>query len=121
MIHSLISACVYFEEIVVSDFTDSNCREIERWLRKEGSCFDWNPIIQFVCDLEGKSRSPEEVEQWLRQTVKQVLKCDVQLTNPFHPLTVELADCLTASLCLEAACQNLEMYRCALQRPGSAP
>ena len=53
-IHTLISACEYFEEIVVSDYVDSNREEIERWLTAKDGCFDWNAHIQFVCDLEGK-------------------------------------------------------------------
>ncbi|KAJ8368553.1 hypothetical protein SKAU_G00085810 [Synaphobranchus kaupii] len=114
-IHGLISASKYFEEIMVSDFTDSNRREIEKWLNKEEGRFDWSPTIQFVCELESRSRSSEEVEQRLRQAVKQVLRCDVRQENPFHPLTVEPADCILSSLCLEAACKDLETYRRALQ------
>ncbi|XP_036393353.1 indolethylamine N-methyltransferase [Megalops cyprinoides] len=124
-IHSLISACEYFEEIVVSDFADSNRREIEKWLRQEEGCLDWNAIIQFVCELEGK-RTPDEVAQRLRRTVKQVLRCDVRLENPFHPVTFEPADCVMTSLCLEAACKDLDTYRRAVQslaalvKPGGA-
>ncbi|XP_035242317.1 nicotinamide N-methyltransferase-like [Anguilla anguilla] len=113
-IHGLISASKCFEEIVVSDFTDSNRREIEKWLRNEEGCFDWRPTIEFVCELEGGSRSPEEVEQRLRQIVKQVRRCDVRQENPFHPLTMEPADCILSSFCLEAACKDLETYRRAL-------
>ncbi|XP_064158167.1 indolethylamine N-methyltransferase-like [Anguilla rostrata] len=114
-IHGIISASKYFEEIVVSDFTDSNRREIEKWLRNEEGCFDWRPTIEFVCELEGGSTSPEEVEQRLRQIVKQVRRCDVRQENPFHPLTMETADCILSSLCLEAACKDLETYRRALR------
>ena len=53
-IYGLISASKYFEEMVVSDFTDSNRREIEMWLRNEEGCFDWRPVIQLVCELEGR-------------------------------------------------------------------
>ncbi|XP_064158166.1 nicotinamide N-methyltransferase-like isoform X2 [Anguilla rostrata] len=113
-IHGIISASKCFEEIVVSDFTDSNRREIEKWLRNEEGCFDWRPTIEFVCELEG-GRSPEEVEQRLRQIVKQVRRCDVRQENPFHPLTMEPADCILSSLCLEAACKDLETYRRALR------
>ncbi|KAM6985124.1 nicotinamide N-methyltransferase, partial [Aplochiton taeniatus] len=125
-IHSLISACQHFEEIYVSDFTDSNLEEIKKWLSNEEGCFNWNPVVQYVCNLEGNTRSPAQVEQQLRLRVKQVLRCDVRLDNPFHPLTVEPADCITTSLCLEAACKDLETYRRSLQsvsallRPGGA-
>ncbi|KAJ8368554.1 hypothetical protein SKAU_G00085820 [Synaphobranchus kaupii] len=100
--------------------------KIEDWLNKEEGCFDWSPTIQFVCELEGRSRSPEEVEQRLRQIVKQVLRCDVRQENPFHPLTMEPADRILSSFCLDSACEDLETYRRALQsiaallKPGGA-
>uniref|UniRef100_A0A667Y949 Zgc:64002 n=1 Tax=Myripristis murdjan TaxID=586833 RepID=A0A667Y949_9TELE len=123
-IHSLISACEHFEEIVVSDYTDSNRRELEKWIRAEEGCFNWDAHIQFVCDLEGRSRTPAVVTETLRQRIKHVLKCDVSLENPFQPVTVEPADCIISSLCLEAACKDREAYRhslgamVGLLRPG---
>ncbi|XP_061079348.1 nicotinamide N-methyltransferase-like, partial [Conger conger] len=123
-IYAIISASRCFEEIVLSDIADGNRREIEKWLKNEKGCFNWRPIIQFVCELEGRSRSPEEVERRLRKIVKQVLRCDVLLENPFHPLKVEPADCVLSSLCLEAACKDQGTYRrvlrsiAALLNPG---
>uniref|UniRef100_A0A667YFQ5 Nicotinamide N-methyltransferase-like n=1 Tax=Myripristis murdjan TaxID=586833 RepID=A0A667YFQ5_9TELE len=122
-IHTLISACEHFEEIVVSDYTDSNRRELEKWIRAEEGCFNWDAHIQFVCDLEGR-RTPAVVKETLRQKIKNVLKCDTNLENPFQPVTVEPADCIISSLCLEAACKDQEAYRhslgamVGLLRPG---
>ncbi|KAJ8256670.1 hypothetical protein COCON_G00188220 [Conger conger] len=124
-VHIIISASKYFEEIVASDLTSGSRKEIEKWLKKEEDCFNWRPFIEFVCEMEGRSRSPEEVEQRLRQIV-QVLKCDVTLENPFHPLPMEPADCITCSLCLEGACEDEEEYDraigsiAALLKPGSS-
>lgn len=109
-IHTLISACEYFEEIVVSDFVDNNRKEIQKWLKAEEGCFDWNAHIQFVCDLEGK-RTPAIVSETIRQRVKLVLKCDICLENPFAPVTVDAADCVVSSLCLEAACKDRGSYQ----------
>lgn len=53
-----------------------------------------------------------------------VLKCDVTRSNPLDPIEVPPADCLITSLCLEAACKDLETYHCSIQnitrllRPG---
>ncbi|XP_030635957.1 nicotinamide N-methyltransferase [Chanos chanos] len=112
-IHSVISASKYFDEFVLSDYTDRNRKEIEKWLKAEEGCFNWKPVIQYVCELEG--RSPSEVESELRQRVKRVLKCDVRLENPFHPLNLEPADCVITSLCLEGACKDTETYSRALR------
>lgn len=64
--------------------------------------------------LELSSSSPSELEAQVRQKVKQVLRCDVRLENPFHPQTMEPADCVTTSLCLEAACSDMGAYKKAL-------
>ncbi|XP_056141439.1 nicotinamide N-methyltransferase-like [Lampris incognitus] len=109
-IHTLISACDYFEEIVVSDYSKPNRNELEKWLSAEEDCFNWDAHIQFVCDLE-KKRTPEVVKQTLRRKIKQVLKCDVNMENPFHPVVVEPADCVVSSLCLETACKDHHDYR----------
>lgn len=53
-IHSVLSACQYYEEIVLSDFVDSNRKEIEKWLKNQDGCLDWKAILQYVCELEGK-------------------------------------------------------------------
>lgn len=64
------------------------------------------------------------MEASLKQRVKNVLKCDVRLENPFYPHTLEPADCVITSLCLEAACKDIQTYRRALHgltkllRPG---
>ncbi|XP_029924979.1 nicotinamide N-methyltransferase-like [Myripristis murdjan] len=113
-IHTLISASAHFEEIVVSDYAEVNRREVEKWLRDEEGCFNWNRHIQFACDVEGR-RTPAVVKETLRQKIKHVLKCDVNLENPFQPLTVEPADCIISSLCLEAACKDREAYRRSLE------
>lgn len=52
-IYQLLSACESFKEIVVSDYTDQNLRELQKWLKKEPGAFDWSPVVTYVCDLEG--------------------------------------------------------------------
>ncbi|KAI7797481.1 nicotinamide N-methyltransferase [Triplophysa rosa] len=121
-IHSVLSACQHYDEIVLSDFSDGNRREIEKWLENQDGCLDWKPVLQHVCEMEGKSLS--DLEAALKQRVKKVLKCDVRLENPFYPHTLEPADCVVTSLCLEAACKDIPSYCRALDgltkllRPG---
>ncbi len=68
--------------------------------------------------------SLSDLEATLKQRVKKVLKCDVRLENPFYPHTLEPADCVITSLCLEAACKDIQTYCRALHglteplRPG---
>ncbi|GCB79652.1 hypothetical protein scyTo_0020235, partial [Scyliorhinus torazame] len=55
-----------------------------------------------------------EKEKKLRDSIKQVLKCDVHQTNPLDPVELEPVDCLVTSLCLEAACKDKAAYCAAL-------
>lgn len=52
-IYQLLSACESFTEIIVSDYTDQNLWELQKWLKKEPGAFDWSPVVTYVCDLEG--------------------------------------------------------------------
>ncbi|CAL8363337.1 unnamed protein product [Lota lota] len=109
-LHTVLSACAHYKEMVLSDYAEVNRRELEKWLRSEEGHFDWRAHMQFVCDLEG-TRTPDEISATLRQRIVSVLKCDVTLENPFHPVVLEPADCVLSSLCLEAACQDRDAYR----------
>lgn len=52
-IHQLLSACESFKEIIASDYTDRNHWELEKWLKNEPGAFDWTPVVEYVCELEG--------------------------------------------------------------------
>ncbi|XP_078538461.1 nicotinamide N-methyltransferase-like [Lissotriton helveticus] len=114
-IHTIISACECFKEIIASDWTDTNRQAYERWLRNEPGAFDWTPVLSMVCELEGDRTKCAEKEKKIRATVKQVLKCDVTESNPLNPVILPPADCLVTSLCLEAACTDLNTYTQALR------
>lgn len=114
-IHTLLSACEVFKELIATDYCDQNRKEIEKWWKKEPGAFDWSPIVRHVCELEGLREKCFEKEEKLRQTLKQVLKCDVTKSNPLEPLVLPAADCLLTSLCLEAACESHSVYRAALK------
>ncbi|XP_056406109.1 nicotinamide N-methyltransferase-like [Hyla sarda] len=114
-IYQLLSACEVFKNIIVSDFTDKNREEFNLWLKNQPGAFDWSPVVKHVCQLEGGRISYQEKEERLRECIKQVLKCDVLITNPLDPVTIPAVDCLLSCLCLEGACQDLESYVTALK------
>ncbi|XP_021093283.1 indolethylamine N-methyltransferase isoform X2 [Heterocephalus glaber] len=112
-IYQVLAACEAFSDITLSDFTDRNREELQKWLRKDVGAFDWTPVLKFACELEGNSRWQEKAEK-LRATVKRVLKCDVNLGNPLVPVELPPADCVVTLLAMECACCNLAAYRAAL-------
>ncbi|XP_056110196.1 indolethylamine N-methyltransferase [Rhinichthys klamathensis goyatoka] len=116
-------------EVRVSGMYSSSQREADRELTAgELHCnaVSWYFVIiylyrfSFIFELF----SPSDLEASLKQRVKKVLKCDVRLDNTFYPHTLEPADCVITSLCLEAACKDIQTYRRALHgltkllRPG---
>ncbi|XP_064327096.1 nicotinamide N-methyltransferase [Phalacrocorax carbo] len=118
-IYQLLSACEHFEEIIALDYTDQNRRELERWLKNEAGAFDWQPVVKYVCELEGDREKWAEKEEKLRKKVRRVLKCDVTKANPTAPVSLPPADCVLSTLCLEAACKDLATFRSALRNIGA--
>uniref|UniRef100_A0A452GP01 Nicotinamide N-methyltransferase n=1 Tax=Gopherus agassizii TaxID=38772 RepID=A0A452GP01_9SAUR len=118
-IYQLLSACENFKEIIASDYTDRNRQELEKWLNNEPGAFDWTPVVKYVCELEGDREKWAEKEDKLRKKVKQVLKCNVSKSNILAPVSLPQADCLLSTLCLEAACKDLNSYRAALKNISS--
>ncbi|KAK2096112.1 hypothetical protein P7K49_025146 [Saguinus oedipus] len=95
-IYQVLAACESFQDITLSDFTDRNREELEKWLKKEPGAYDWTPVVKFACELEGNSGRWQEKEEKLRAVVKRVLKCDVHLGNPLAPAVL---DAYRAALC----------------------
>ncbi|XP_068936055.1 nicotinamide N-methyltransferase-like [Petaurus breviceps papuanus] len=118
-IHQLLSVCESFKEIVATDYTDQNRKEVIQWLKKEPGAFDWSPVVKYVCELEGDREKWPEKEEKLRERVKQVLKCDVTQSQPLGPVSLPQADCLLTTYCLEAACEDLSTYQQALKNLNS--
>uniref|UniRef100_A0A674IJB6 Phenylethanolamine N-methyltransferase n=1 Tax=Terrapene triunguis TaxID=2587831 RepID=A0A674IJB6_9SAUR len=55
----------------------------------------------------------------LSRIIKQVLKCDLNKSNPLVLVILLPTDGLISSLCLEAACKDLTTYRIALKNTSS--
>ncbi|KAM4652792.1 nicotinamide N-methyltransferase-like [Discoglossus pictus] len=109
-IYHLLSACEVFKNIITSDFLPQNTAEVEKWLNKDPSAFDWTPVIKFVCGLEGNSENCKKKEETLRRIMKQVLKCDVTKDNPLEPHVLPPADCVLSCLCLEVPCKDINDF-----------
>lgn len=118
-IWQLLSSCEAFEEITTTWFTQSELRLLQKWQNREPGAFDWSLILKHVCQLEGNKVTPEEKEEKLRGRIKQNLHCDVAKENPLAPVEAPKADCVTATVCLEAACKSFEAYRKALRHLSS--
>ncbi|KAJ1175372.1 hypothetical protein NDU88_000660 [Pleurodeles waltl] len=52
-IYQIMSACVCFEDIIVTDLIEQNHLEVKRWLENKPGAFDWTPTGKIVCEMEG--------------------------------------------------------------------
>ncbi|XP_018428149.1 PREDICTED: nicotinamide N-methyltransferase-like [Nanorana parkeri] len=114
-IYQLLSSCEAFDDITATWFTQSELRLLQKWQNKEPDAFDWTSILTYVCELEGNKVTPAEKEEKLRGKIKRVSHCDVGKGNPLAPAEAPKADCVTATVCLEAACKSFESYGLALR------
>ncbi|XP_066302073.1 nicotinamide N-methyltransferase-like [Branchiostoma lanceolatum] len=109
-LYQVISASMFFSEIVCSDYSQAARAEIEKWLKKDKGAFDWTSYFQYFIELEGSSEKIEDREQKLRQAINAVVHCDVLQPNPTHPLTFDPFDVMVSAYCLEVASPDREAY-----------
>ena len=83
-----ISAAPYASEIVLSEYTDSNRKELLQWLQSDPKAHDWTPFLKHVvADLEGKSEEEVPVRpELMHKVIKAVVPCDVN-HNPPIPMS----------------------------------
>ncbi|XP_077995634.1 indolethylamine N-methyltransferase-like [Glandiceps talaboti] len=114
-IHHLVSACTKFNEVICCEYVEDNRNAIKRWLNNDVGAFNWKPIIKYVCELEGHS-NVEDRETRLRSTIKDVVPCDVNKTNPTEPHEFSSQfDCLLTCLTIEAACLTEDQWKQAVK------
>ncbi|XP_075451568.1 indolethylamine N-methyltransferase-like [Ascaphus truei] len=106
----LLTACDFFKEINVIEFTDANIREFEMWRNKEPGAADWSHAAKIVCELEGKSEEWQGKEDKARRAVKRVVKCDFTKDNPLEPVVLPQMDCLLSILVLQVVSKDLQDF-----------
>ncbi|CAH1268985.1 NNMT [Branchiostoma lanceolatum] len=94
-IHNLISPARCFRSITCAEFCQANRVEVEKWVRDDGDAFDWDPIIKYVCKLEGTGNWKERKEA-LRNAIEAVVFCDVREKNPLGALTSDPYDVVSS-------------------------
>ncbi|GIX92961.1 indolethylamine N-methyltransferase [Caerostris darwini] len=113
-VHNIATASAYFPYIVQSEFVESNCEQIRKWLRKDPDCLDWRAFLQRIAGAEGRAdvdSAVPEIEARIRSAVKTVVHADV-LDEPIVPEehTREPYDLVLSSLTFETAAANLDSY-----------
>ncbi|XP_075462697.1 indolethylamine N-methyltransferase-like [Ascaphus truei] len=115
----LLTACDFFKEINVIEFTDANIREFEMWRNKEPGAADWSHAAKIVCELEGKSEEWEGKEDKARRAVKHIVKCDFTKDNPLEPVVLPQMDCLLCMFVLLVVSKDHQAFRSNLKKLAS--
>lgn len=74
-IYQDISASGNAEEIIFSEYLESNCNEVRDWLDGALSAFDWSVYFSIVAKWEKKKM--EDLEARVRERIKAVIHCDL--------------------------------------------
>ncbi|XP_068752454.1 indolethylamine N-methyltransferase-like [Montipora capricornis] len=116
VICNLIPATPYAQEIVFTEYTEKNRREVQKWLQESPDAHDWSAYFKFFVEtLEGRKGEDITVrESELRKKISHVLPCDIERQDPvLWPPSYEVPsfDVVTSSLCLEACVTSREGYR----------
>lgn len=115
-------------EIVLAEYLESNRREVEKWLTRDESSFNWTPYIEYVVrTLEMQEEDAvSEREEKMRVAVKAVIPCDIHSDQPLQLETKSRFDVVLSAFCIEAGTSTREEYLDAVRklsclvRPGGS-
>ena len=115
-----ISAATKASKIILSDYSDVNCRTLRQWLIKDPTSFDWSPHFSYVVqELEGKKEQEVSKRQDLvRSLVDNVVHCDITKDPPIEQGYNNLYDVVISSFVLEVVAQTIDEYGLLVSRLG---
>jgi len=119
-VHNVASASAFIPYMVLSEFVEANCDQLRLWLRKDPGRIDWSPFLKRVARAEGRSdldAACQEIEERIRQAVKNVVHCDVLEDEMVPPeVSQKPYDVVLSALTLETAAASKISYSAILGR-----
>ncbi|XP_070536772.1 indolethylamine N-methyltransferase-like isoform X2 [Ptychodera flava] len=114
-ITNVIHACTRFPEIIFSDYSE-NCRQaVEKWVKNTPDACDWSHFIKSVCEKEGNGNKWEDRQAMVRQSIKEIVHCDIHKSNPLEPKVYEPFDAIMTSYCVETASPDKDSFKEAIK------
>ncbi|CAN2391898.1 hypothetical protein PRIEUP_LOCUS1938, partial [Pristimantis euphronides] len=117
IIHQLYTVSDCYSEITILKLNDTCIMELKKWLAMRTGAFDWAHAHNYAKELESTSDHEDlNKEEKLKNTIKQIMKLDLQKGNLTDPEVLEQADCIiTAWLLdvvsfLDVTCEDYEDY-----------
>ncbi|KAM4641314.1 indolethylamine N-methyltransferase-like [Discoglossus pictus] len=109
-IFHLFTMCEFFKDITVLETNDMCIKELEKWINMSPDALDWSHASKFIAELEGNSAGWQKKEETLKQSIKQILKCNFAKANPTDPVVLPKVDCLVTAWALEMVSKDQDQY-----------
>ncbi len=101
----------FTKEIHIADYLKTNLDEINGWLERKKTAFNWIPFIKCVLKIEGiapTKKNSSHRSQELRKKIKKLIKCDASLSNPLgkeikYPIVI-------TTFCPDSATSSKEIW-----------
>lgn len=112
-IYQLISASAKVDNIIFSEYSYKNRKEVKKWLENPTKAFNWDKYFEYVLKLEKKIVNKQNltlIKNRLRVRIKKIIKCDAYKGNPLTPLNFRKFGVVSVCFCPESATGNEDTY-----------
>ncbi|XP_077996509.1 indolethylamine N-methyltransferase-like [Glandiceps talaboti] len=109
-INRLIPLIKLSSEIVFAEYTESSRKEVQKWLDKDPDAYDWSRHFKYIAELQKNGNTWQDLEEEMRQKMKDVIFGDVLQENPLAPKEYPPFDTILTASVLEAACSDNQSY-----------
>ena len=99
-------------EIVFADFVLQNRQEVQKWMQRDPSAFNWRPTIECILEEEEKygEAAITEREECLRAAISNVVHCDICAESPVEKGFEGPYNLIHSANCLESVCKSVEQW-----------
>ncbi|XP_075047546.1 nicotinamide N-methyltransferase-like isoform X2 [Mixophyes fleayi] len=110
IIHQLYTVSEFFNEITILKLNDTCILELNKWLNTRTGAFSWGHASKIVTQLQGIRGQEQEKEEKLKNSIKRIVKFNLNKKNLTDPVVLPQADCLLTAWLLDAICHNENDY-----------
>lgn len=115
VVHPVITASEWFEEIYLSDVSEANIEYLQKWRRGESEHMKW--LMEYFSEKDGKREIWQILNTRVLNKTKAVVRADVRNANPLSGTAIDDMefDVITTCMCLQTATLTIEAFKSALQ------
>lgn len=122
-IHHALAMATVAGEIHMADYLESNRDEVEKWLHRDATAFDWSHFGRETLELEGNPQPTKEQvqerDELLRSKITKVIPCDAFSPQPFGEDREGFYPLVASHYCAEACTTDKEEWRACMRNIAS--